>query len=133
VAKEIPRVGERPILLGNGDIGSMEEARERVKETGADGVMIGRGAFGNPFFFNEKKKMGDLSVKKRLAVMVEHTQLFEKLFKDIKNFDVMKKHFKAYVNGFDGAKELRIGLMEAENAKEVGEIAKGFFKKNWIK
>ena len=126
VAREIPKVGERPLLLGNGDISSMEEARERVKETGADGVMIGRGAFGNPFFFNEKKKMEDLSIKKRLAVMMEHAKLFEKLFKDIKNFDVMKKHFKAYVNGFDGAKELRIKLMEAENAKEAGERVRNF-------
>ena len=40
----------------------------------------------------------------------------------------MKKHYKAYVNGFDGAKELRMELMEAENATHVGEIIESFLK-----
>jgi tRNA-dihydrouridine synthase len=40
----------------------------------------------------------------------------------------MKKHFKAYVNGFDGAKELRVELMETENATQVGEIVERFLK-----
>ena len=41
----------------------------------------------------------------------------------------MKKHFKAYVNGFDGAKELRIELMETENSKGVEKIINDFLKK----
>jgi tRNA-dihydrouridine synthase len=40
----------------------------------------------------------------------------------------MKKHFKAYVNGFDGAKELRIKLMETENSKQVEKIINDFLK-----
>jgi tRNA-dihydrouridine synthase len=40
----------------------------------------------------------------------------------------MKKHFKAYVTGFDGAKELRIKLMETKNAKEVKQVVKDFLK-----
>ena len=46
----------------------------------------------------------------------------------LKNFDVMKRHFKAYVNDFDNVKELRMRLMETENAAEVREILEGFFK-----
>ena len=88
--------------------------------------MIGRGVFGNPFFFNKKEDISDFSVEKRLKIMLEHTKLFEKYFKDIKNFDVMKKHYKAYVSGFDGAKELRIRLMETKNFKEVREAVKNF-------
>ena len=56
--------------------------------------------------------------------MVEHTQLFEKMFSGIKSFDVMKKHYKAYANGFPGAKELRIKLMAAKNADEVDQVVK---------
>ena len=44
----------------------------------------------------------------------------------LKNFDVMKKHFKAYCSGFDDAKELRIKLMETENAAEVRKIVEEF-------
>ncbi len=42
----------------------------------------------------------------------------------------MKKHYKAYVNGFDGAKELRIELMNANNYREIKEIVKSFIKNN---
>lgn len=56
--------------------------------------------------------------------MIEHTKLFEELLGDIKNFAIMKKHYKAYVNGWDGANELRKKLMEANNAKEVENIIK---------
>jgi tRNA-dihydrouridine synthase len=56
--------------------------------------------------------------------MFEHTNLFDELLGDFKSFALMKKHYKAYVNGFDGAKELRIKLMEAHSAKEVAEILK---------
>ena len=68
-------------------------------------------------------------IKKKLKVLVEHTELYEKNFKGIKSFAVMKKHFKAYVNGFDGAKELRAKLMETKNAKEVKKIISDFLKK----
>jgi tRNA-dihydrouridine synthase len=57
-----------------------------------------------------------------MRVMLEHAKLFEQEFTGIKNFEVMKKHFKAYVAGFDGAKELRMKLMEAENYGETENI-----------
>jgi len=68
------------------------------------------------------------SPEMRLRVAVEHTKLFEELLGDIKNFAIMKKHFKAYVEGFPGAKELRIELMEAESAKQVEEKIHKFLK-----
>jgi tRNA-dihydrouridine synthase len=58
--------------------------------------------------------------------MVEHTKLFEALLGPYKNFAIMKKHYKAYVNGFDGAKELRMKLMEAENAEQIEAQVKEF-------
>ena len=72
------------------------------------------------------RRRTSVSVKEKLRVMVEHTKLFEELLGGIKNFAVMKKHFKAYVNGFDGAAELRGKLMEANNAEEVKSIVDNF-------
>ncbi len=112
------------LIIGNGDVKDLKEAKARAKETGADGVMIGRGIFGNPWLFAGKTP----NIKEKLKVMVEHTKLFEKLLGKKKNFAVMKKHFKAYVNGFDGAKELRVELMECENAADVGKTIKRFLK-----
>lgn len=118
------KMGLKTKIIGNGDVKSLEEGRRLAKETGCDGIMIGRGIFGNPWLFSGKAP----SVKEKLKVMVEHTKLFDKLLGKYKNFAVMKKHFKAYVNGFDGAKELRMELMETKNAKEVEAIISNFLK-----
>lgn len=108
------------LILGNGDVKTLEEARKRVEETGCDGVMIGRGIFGAPWLFSSAESAPTL--KERLHIAIEHTRLFKEVLGDIKNFALMKKHFKAYVEGFDGAKELRVELMNTTNAKEVEEI-----------
>jgi len=60
--------------------------------------------------------------------MVEHTKLFEELVPH-KNFSIMKKHYKAYVQGWDGAKELRIKLMEAKTASGVEETVNEYLNK----
>jgi len=122
-------MGSKTLIIGNGDIKDLNEAEKKAKETGADGVMIGRGIFGNPWLFNKEINREDVSLEERLKVMVEHTKLFEKLHGNKKNFATMKKHYKAYAEGFDGAKELRVKLMEAKkNASEVESTVKDFFK-----
>jgi len=113
------------LILGNGDILSLKEAEEKVKETNCDGVMIGKGVFGNPWLFNREVQKENLSTEEILRVMVEHTKLFEEILPE-KNFATMKKHYKAYVNDFDGAKELRIRLMNANSAEEVEKLTEEF-------
>lgn len=114
----------RTRILGNGDVSSAAEAQQKVELYGVDGVMIGRGIFGNPWLFNKRKNSSSITIKEKLFVMVEHTEIFEELFLGIKSLDVMKKHYKAYVSGFDGAKALRMRLMESKNAREVaGRVA----------
>lgn len=82
-----------------------------------------------------KKLMGesrytvsDIALPEKMHAMIEHTQLFDELLGDIKNFAVMKKHYKAYATGFPGAKELRIKLMESKNIHEVQQIVDDFLK-----
>ncbi len=112
------------LIIGNGDVKDLEHGRTLVRETGCDGVMLGRAIFGNPWLFTGKIP----TVKEKLKVMIEHTKLFEKTLGHHKNFAVMKKHFKAYVNGFNGSKELRVKLMETTRASEVETIIKEFIK-----
>lgn len=113
------------LVIGNGDVLSVKDGKEKAKRTGCDGVMIGRGIFGTPWFFAENQEK---NIKERLTILIEHTRLFEEKFGDIKNFSIMKKHYKAYVHGFDGAKELRIELMTCNNSKEIEEKVKEFLK-----
>ncbi len=109
-------LGSETLIVGNGDVANLADARRKAEETGADGVMLGRAIFGNPWLFSESGNAPNEHEK--LRVLVEHANLFETYFKDIKSFAVMKKHFKAYVNGFDGARDLRIVLMEGDDTAE---------------
>ncbi|MEN9920163.1 MAG: hypothetical protein RL538_56 [Candidatus Parcubacteria bacterium] len=141
-------------IIGNGDVLSQGDARQKVVETGADGAMIGRALFGNPWFFHPTKRLPHrlnalptsgvdreklishdvseegveyVSLEERLAVMVEHTKLFEELLPH-KNFAVMKKHYKAYVNGFHGAADFRHELMQQNSASEVEQVVEKFLQ-----
>lgn len=117
------------IILGNGDVKSVTEGKERARASGANGVMVGRGIFGTPWFFNEEEYNKGKSIEERLRICIEHTKLYEEKLGDIKSFAIMKKHYKAYVNGFDGAKELRAELMECANSEEIEEKISDFLKK----
>ncbi len=117
--------GITPFILGNGDVMTLKDAEKKCRQTGCDGVMIGRGIFGNPWMFNKETPIEKIHYTKRLQAMIEHTKLFEEKFKGIKNFEIMRKHYKAYVNDFAGAKEMRVKLMQAKDAAEVERIVKG--------
>lgn len=124
---------ERTLIFGNGDVMNLEEAHEKFKETGCDGVMIGRGIFGNPWVFTGYGKAPGYKVseqdgiKQQLEALVEHTKLFEKHLSH-KSMAIMKKHYKAYCEGFKEAKELRMKLMEAKNSEEISHIVGDFLK-----
>lgn len=120
------RLGSKTLIVGNGDVEGVADARARAEETEADGVMMGRAVFGNPWLFREDIKWDEIPWREKLRVAVEHTLLFEELIGEDKSFALMKKHFKAYVNGFDDAKDLRLRMMAAENADEVRNIAEEF-------
>lgn len=122
----------KTLIIGNGDVQTIAQAKKRVGETVCDGVMIGRGIFGNPWLFNPQYFTKTVSVEQKLRTMVEHTKLFQKILGKKKHFAIMKKHYKAYVNGFEGAKELRIKLMETENSKQVERLVTAFLKTSKI-
>jgi tRNA-dihydrouridine synthase len=126
IVKMRDEISPETLIIGNGDVLSMEDAADKAKKYGCDGVMIGRGIFGKPWFFEKVQR--DRTPEERLKILVEHAKLFEKTFKGIKNFAVMKKHFKAYVHGWDGAKELRVKLMETNTAKEVMGVVRDYLK-----
>jgi nifR3 family TIM-barrel protein len=119
--------GSGVLIMGNGDVENLEDGIKKAKKTGVDGIMVGRGIFGNPWFFNPEVK--NISVEKKLHAMIEHTKLFKREISGVKKFAVMKKHFKAYASGFSGAKELRAKLMETKNVKEVEKIVREFLGK----
>ena len=108
------------LLIGNGDVDSIETGKRLVAENGCDGAMIGRGMFGNPWIFAGCKHE-DTPLALKLAALIELAHDFEKISPP-KSFAILKKHIKAFATGFDGAAHLRAELMGAENATELEKI-----------
>ena len=109
------------ILLGNGDIPSLSDAKEKIATYNVDGVLIGRGSFGNPYIFKSEPESSDPSLTQ---IALEHSLLFEETYgKDERyNFLPMRKHLGWYVKGFRDAKEIRIALCQSNSAQEVKNI-----------
>lgn len=121
-------ISKDTLIIGNGDVKSIKEAREKIEKYGVDGVMIGRGIFGNPLVFNKKRDITEVSVKEKLELLLEHTEKFDKMLSE-KSFLIMRKHYKAYSSGFLGAKELRISLMKTNSRAEVVNVVNTFLEK----
>ena len=117
-------------IIGNGDALSLEDAKEKALASGADGVMLGRAIFGNPWLFHPDTDASLVPLEERLRVMVEHTKLFEELL-PFKSFALMKKHYKAYIKDFHGAAELRAELMEQETAADIARVVDTFLKEHY--
>ena len=121
-------VAPETLIAGNGDLIDLDDARAKAQESGADGAMLGRAIFGNPWLFSYSNVLENIGIRERLEIMVEHTKLFEELLPH-KSFALMKKHYKAYVKDFDGAAELRGDLMNAESAREVEGVVNSYLLK----
>jgi nifR3 family TIM-barrel protein len=109
------------IYLGNGDIKSTDEAKQKCQQYNLDGILVGRATLGNPWFFQNKIP----TTSEKLQVLLEHIKYHQQT-RPQTHFHQLKKHMVWYCKGFDGAKDLRIKLMKCKNYKEVVEILNGF-------
>lgn len=111
-------------ILGNGDVLDLNDAKEKARATGADGIMIGRGIFGNPWVF-AGRTLEETSPQERLHALVQFAYAFETM-RPQKSFHLVRKHVKAFATGFEHAAELRAALMETTSAKEMEDVLRTF-------
>jgi len=114
------------LIIGNGDVKSLSDARQKVAEAGAEGAMIGRGIFENPYLFSEHITLSDKTPEEKMHLLLEHMRLWTDTWGATKHFPVLRKFFKVYASGFPGAQELRIQLMETQNPEETEQIVTSF-------
>lgn len=107
-------------FLGNGDVMSVEQGEALCREHGLDGVMVGRGIFHNPWFFNPLHPVPEKSEK--LTQLKLHTLIFEQNWGNQKNMNILKRFYKIYTNDFAGASKVRAQLMETRSYDEVYRI-----------
>ena len=105
------------VIVGNGDVMSRLEGDTRARETGADGIMIGRGIFHDLFVFSDTTS--EHTQAQMLAIMADHIKLHIATWGDNKSYEPLKKFYKLYINNFAGSAKLRAQFMETKNTKEA--------------
>ena len=113
-------VSPNTFILGNGDVGDLEDAQKKAHESGADGIMLGRAIFGNPWVFAGRKGE-DISEKEKKQALLSLAERYEVLSPQ-KSFHLLKKHVKAFITGFEGSAPLRTRLQEAQDYVEFKQI-----------
>ncbi|OGN06017.1 MAG: hypothetical protein A2746_01575 [Candidatus Yanofskybacteria bacterium RIFCSPHIGHO2_01_FULL_44_22] len=121
-AEIVKKSGHKTLIIGNGDISLLADAKEKAKRYNLDGIMVGRGIFANPWFFNPDKNPAEIKPKEKIALLIKHLKLFDKTYGETRNFAIMKKFFKMYISGWNGAKNIRTKLMTTKSVKEVLKI-----------
>lgn len=104
-------------IFGNGDIKSRTQALDRIKEFNLAGVLIGRGALGNPWVFTGETP----TTEERFRVLLEHCKKFMEFFPTA-NLSIMRKHLGWYAKDFPHASEVRNELMQVNNIDDVKKI-----------
>jgi tRNA-dihydrouridine synthase len=117
------KLAPRTLIVGNGDVESRAQAEELAEKYRLDGIMIGRGVFHDPFVFAKNSQWESYAEPERVRLYQEHVRLFAKTWRNReRNIKTLNRFCKVYVNGFDGAKELRERLMAADSTDELLEI-----------
>ncbi|MCP9439519.1 MAG: tRNA-dihydrouridine synthase [Nitrospira sp.] len=133
--------GTGVLLFGNGDIQSLHEAAARIRETGVDGVLVGRAVLGAPWFFKEKERTRkfvqrtneagierdeqDVPLSRRFAVLLDHARQFE-AFYGPNRFYRMRKHLAWYCKGFPRAAALRARMVRVSSVGELESILEDY-------
>lgn len=107
------------LVIGNGDVKTLKDARDKCKKYAIDGVMIGRGIFENVWLFNESVNIEKIAADKKIKLLNKHLKLFKETWGDGKHFELMKKFVKCYVNNFRGSSGIREKLMATKTLDEL--------------
>lgn len=120
-------------MLANGDIFSPELAVKALEVTGCDGILIARGALGNPWIFSDIKQAlaeqddqaperAERSIKEKTATVLDHAKLHAKLHDGDRPMVTFRKHLIQYFKGMKGAKALREKLVTVETLEDLEAV-----------
>lgn len=124
-------------VIGNGDVVTVEDAKKLLSESGADGVMIGRGAYGRPWFLNQVshylktgKKLPDPPLEEQKKLVLEHLEDMLAHYGEYTGLLMARKHIGWYSKGLSGSSEFRALINQTENADDVRNLTNALYDKN---
>lgn len=117
------KLSPRTLIVGNGDVVDRPHGTELAAQYKLDGIMIGRGIFQDPYAFAKGSPWESVPKEERIALYRRQVELFATTWQNReRNIKTLNKFCKVYIQGFDGAKDLRERLMAAEATDELIEI-----------
>lgn len=119
------KISPSTVIIGNGDLFTLQDAKDKIREFGFDGAMLGRAIFQNPWLFTGKLPE-EFDEPTKLELLKHHLELYENTWGEGKSFYPLKKYFKIYTHGFENASELRAKLMETNSFDEAKAIITSF-------
>jgi nifR3 family TIM-barrel protein len=111
-------------VIGNGDILSCQEARRMIEETGCDGVMIGRGALGNPWVFQDTGRPDEM--REIISGARAHLALIEEFLPAERVLGYIKNHICRYFKGLPGSSVLRQKIFIAPNLATLKRLLEAY-------
>ncbi len=110
-------------IIGNGDVLTRQQAEELQAKHGLDGIMIGRGVFQDPFVFAKSSPWADYPRSEKIKLFIKHLELYRDTYSSgERRFDPTKKFMKVYINGFEGASDIRAKVAVTKSADEAINI-----------
>jgi tRNA-dihydrouridine synthase len=146
IAQAATRIRKHGILaIGNGDIKSLAEAHQRIQESGVNGVLIGRGALGNPWIFQEIEKVRQAlvtesplelktlepSLDEKFHAIINHAKCFETIH-GAERFVRMRKHLGWYCSSFPHAAAMRAQMVRTNGTQDVTNILLAYLKEHSV-
>ncbi len=134
IIKQVKEGVQIPVV-GNGDIKCVEDAKQMLEQTGCDGLMIGRGALGNPWIFrqiNDYLQKGEepkkISEREKFQVIKEHFELLLEEKDEYTATREIRKHIAWYIKGMKNATVMREAVNRVESKEEFEKILKEYFE-----
>ncbi|MDB5161434.1 MAG: tRNA-dihydrouridine synthase [Candidatus Saccharibacteria bacterium] len=111
------------LIVGNGDVADRAQGLSLAKTHKLDGIMIGRGIFDDPFAFSADSPWEGWAPEQKLDLFKKHIELHIQTYRNgERRFETLRKFCKVYINGFEGASELRAEFMEARTPEQALEL-----------
>src|ERR1700733_8629876 len=120
-------------VIANGDINTVEDAAQALARSGADGVMVGRGCYGRPWFpaqvasFLRGRRVADPALAQQKAILLEHYDAILAHFGVQPGLRLARKHVAGYSRGLPGSAEFRAAVMRCDDVPSVLALIDAFY------